>query len=1044
MSFPNRDKLVESAAIYYRQSLVIGDLYLPDAGQTVAEFRRPKGGYPGVGASTTSKREAIKTSLIKWYNESKQSSPPRDQNTGPFSALSRQFGDLHALDEDQLANLFEEIAGLALQKFALQIEKQTFPEAQAEASTLNVLEKDKASQERVLAKVTQQNEQAIKDAAPDADAVERAQSNRLNEQAALIISIDELLGKIPIKKINDDKTINIRTRKFRNFAPIRFNEKITDDKGSTGHFVITNFLTKTDSMNSFFRDLPPQAMSLLIPSIKLYKTIYESVETVEQLNKAKSFDWRIPFDDVPVAYQNVTSELIKPIDQVEKILSGDGTLRTVGIKSFNYEYRGTNPAEVNTNIHATLNLFFQSPADLLTEIDIKNNDPRFKKKPTGVDFKGLKFSYVDLINQQARTTIENGQQAINNKYYRLKVECGYADINKNILTDVLQSAGKKQDEINKIYQAIQSTKVILFLSPYRYDLSFQDDGSVELKIDFNASVDVMLASDSADIFKLTDSSKALDEKIKIFEDFLNLKELASDATQQEESIKCFDKESYSKALDKLKKYGESNNLPELQNASTDDLLKEMSNLRKQAYNGLFSIFLGKTQIHEGENLEFIEPKVYNASFSPEFLGARSEDDKDKIKARAQVLAQGGNLIKKIEVIGKATDELIPPPEPNQDPKASQVDAAAKTNAEKEKKKTDEEIKQGIYNVKFVFLGDILDIALNVLNKITPIEDSPKVVLGTIPIVIPSFDGNDPERAIKTNAFLSGKEINPNLADIPISLNLFREFLLENIVKQQKTRYPVIQFIKDIISQLIYPAIQPKVFGNPSAINSSIRLSTAYLSFATDTSSDDPISGLPLQKRNYLPQIDGKRLSKLKDFKNKIFNISNGPILNYVFLTCSSRFPKYLAGNFDNEAARENNDLKNGVLNFRMGTDTGIVKKIAFERLNVPYQREMLMRQEGKTTTSPIKQFYNASVEMFGNNIFRPGDYIYIHPNYMFNKKFIDLSDKLGLGGYYLVLDVSTNISEGSYDTKLKCVFQASVFNNKVLDATSPCGDKPKQ
>lgn len=1048
MAFPDRDKLIDSASQYYMNSLIKGDLYLPQVGKTVGEFRKK-----GAGASQAAKREAIIASLLIWYNDSKNNPPFKDQGSGPLRTLApNNFSDLHGLNEELLNILFNDIANKALERFAKQVEKRAFPEANVEAGSTKVLQRDRASEERAQQKQKEKNQQAINDAAPDVDPVARAESNRLNEQAALIISMEELLNRMPGKTSQTNNFIGVRDRRFRNFAPIRFTNNIADDKASTGHFLITNYLTKNESMNSFFSGLPPQAMSMLIPSIKLYKTIYEVVKDVKELNNAKSYDWRIPFDNVPIAYQGVTSEFVKPVEEVEKILSGKGNLRTVGIKSFNYEYRGTNPAEINTNIHASLTIFFQSPADLLIEIPISNKDPRFKKKPVGVNLDNVKFSYVDLINQQARTNIENGQQAINNRYYRIKVECGYADINKSVLNDVLQNAGKTKEQIEDIYRAIESTKVNLFLSPYRYDLSFQDDGSVELKIDYNASVDVMLASDSADIFKLTADSKALDEKIKIFEDFLNQKEITNNSpTEQEESTKCFDKQSYLDALEKLKKYGEENNRPELQNASTEDLLREMSELRKQAYNGLFVYLLGKAEIHKNIDSEVedfvIKPQVYNALFTSDFIGARAEDDKDRVKSRAEALIKGGALIKKIGVIGVADEELIPPPEPNQDPKASQADAAAKTNAEKEKKKTDEDLKQGIYNVKYVLLGDVLDIALEVLNDITPKEDSPKVVIGTIPIVIPSFTGEDPERSIKTNAFLSGKEINPNLADIPISLNLFREFLIENIVKQQKTRYPVIQFIKDIISQLIYPAIQPKTFGNSSAINSSIRLSTAYLNFPAVQEDWDPLANKQADIRNYLSPVNDDVLEYLKLLKksNAFFSFS-GPerILSYAFLTCSSRFPKYLAGEFATPAAREENDKKNGVLNFRMGTDTGIIKKIAFERLNIPYQREMLMRQEGKSTTSLIKQFYNASVEMFGNNIFRPGDYVYIHPNYIYNNQVIDLTDKLGLGGYYLVLDVSTSISEGSYDTKLRCVFQASVFNNKVQDATSPCGDKPKQ
>ena len=43
---------------------------------------------------------------------------------------------------------------------------------------------------------------------------------------------------------------------------------------------------------------------------------------------------------------------------------------------------------------------------------------------------------------------------------------------------------------------------------------------------------------------------------------------------------------------------------------------------------------------------------------------------------------------------------------------------------------------------------------------------------------------------------------------------------------------------------------------------------------------------------------------------------------------------------------------------------------------------------------------------------------------------IDIGDKLGVGGYYLVTNVNTNFSSGQYSTTIKCSFQASVHVDK--------------
>lgn len=863
---------------------------------------------------------------------------------------------------------------------------------------------------------------------------ERANSNRLSEQAALILSMEELWSKTDATK--QIPQLPAGGRQFRHFAPIRF-DKASDTP--TGHFFLSKFFTKTKEMNTFFNNLPPQVMSFLLPSIKLYKTMYPDASK----DTNKGYDWRIPFDDVPVHFDKVTSAFVSDIEKEEKILSGKGTFKSVGIKSFSYDYRGTNPAEINTNIHANLKIFFQSPALLIEEINILPNDPRFVTAPFGEKFQP--FSYSDLINQQPRNTIVDGQQKINEKYYRIKVECGYASVNKKMLEDVLLTAGKNKNQIDAIYKAITSTKVALFLSPYKYDVNFQEDGTVELSIDFNASMDTVLSSDGCDIFQISDQSKTLLEKVKAFEEFLSLKEISKPDQPQVNNI-CNNKskEEVKKIIDNFKQQtGIDANTP------SEKILEDLTKVKLSIYNTIFKFLLGKENIHKegfSDETRYYPTLIWNASYYPELLGVNYTNEDDKLRQRIETFKRrNGTVIKEIIPINNFN-----PPEFNANPK--QAEEINKRQIEEAQKSSD------IYNIKFIFLGDIIDIALKALDSISPEQDIPRIVLGNIPITVPVFEGDLDEISIKTG-FANKKNLYPNLADIPVSFNLFQDFMLKNVVEQKRTRYSLLEFIKDILSQLVYPAIQPAVIGNTNAINAAIRFSTTYLTFKT-LNGKDPISGISPNQRYYPEVINAEvqnRIQKLiKNSKSYQSNNKNKPTekyqseiqqinkffpyLNYIFITCSTRFPKDLKGD-------EQSDKENGIIHIRMGTETGIVKKVNFERMQIPYQREIIARNEGKGFGTGFKQYYNAKVEMFGNDIFRPGDYIYIHPNYIYNKSAIDLTDKLGIGGYYLILDSSTEISDGFYNTKINCVYQATVVKakdetgntvNKVVDFTEPC------
>lgn len=884
--------------------------------------------------------------------------------------------------------------------------------------------------------------QTTPEATPESKA-ELAKENRLSEQAALMLTIQDILPKITNLDVETTESsadlITPERRIYKNFTTIRPEDK------QVGHFFITNNFTKNDEMENFFSKLPPQVLSLLIPSIKMYKTFYpisfQNASKQQSLppdeKDIKGYDWRIPFDDVPVTYKQETSEFVT--QDIDKILSTNGSLHGVGIKSFSYHFKGTNPAEINTNIEASLELFFQNPSDLVEEIKVSFDDPRFQKKVKGANFQSIAFSYSDLINQTSKFNSYAGySEVFNESYYRIKVECGYADINKQILKDVLINCGYGLEEIKSIRKAVAASRITFYLTPYRHDINFNDDGTINLKIDFIASMDSMMTSLDADLFAITEESKSLLKMIKKYDDYFASKKTSTDDASAAEQTKCLTSDQIKKNIEEFKKI-----YPDFSNLTDEEIESQLSLTRKNVYNGIFNYLVGIEQLKGSSNSDkTIKPRIYAALYKPQILGIKtSQEDNTSTEQRLEALSSANQLIAVVPI----EPQIQPLIEGEQKKSEDQADVAMKSLDEKIAERYKADAEKGIYRIKFILLGDILDIALECLNNIKPDYLAPRMAIGGIPIGIPT---KIQEKLNKYNIFTDIKEIYPNLADIPISFDLFQQFMIEHVVRPKKERYPILQFIKDIISDLLIPAISPNVFGQSAAINASIRFSTSYNSFPL-INNQDPLSSYPPSIKNFPPIIDKDIISNLSLIKQQIGYLYKDGYsatkeenqhmvsdVNYIFLTCTSRFPKKFDGN-------EENDIKQGVLHFRMGTDSGIVKRIAFKKANTPFLREMVARREGNNKGTTIRQVYNADVELYGNNIFRPGDYIYIHPNYIFtDKKLIDLETKLGVGGYYLVTEVKTDISDMTFKTNLKCVFQAHIEkegkNKKVIPINDTC------
>ena len=137
-------------------------------------------------------------------------------------------------------------------------------------------------------------------------------------------------------------------------------------------------------------------------------------------------------------------------------------------------------------------------------------------------------------------------------------------------------------------------------------------------------------------------------------------------------------------------------------------------------------------------------------------------------------------------------------------------------------------------------------------------------------------------------------------------------------------------------------------------------------------------------------------------------------------------------------ANPSSDSEKGIYHIYPGQDRGLVKNINFAKFDVPYKREALMTEK-VGLYDELMMPYSATVEMFGNNLFLPGAQIYIDP---YSIGFGDPTDrnsaavKLGFGGYYTILSVSTSIARGTMSTTLQCSFGSFPTEVTALDNKS--------
>jgi hypothetical protein len=335
--------------------------------------------------------------------------------------------------------------------------------------------------------------------------------------------------------------------------------------------------------------------------------------------------------------------------------------------------------------------------------------------------------------------------------------------------------------------------------------------------------------------------------------------------------------------------------------------------------------------------------------------------------------------------------------------------------------------KGLQTVYFCYLGDLYDAIVDACiqnpknadkkEEIEAFLSLNKVVFGNVTLRTYERDGTS------TNVTIS-------LSDLPVSYNFFNSWFIKNIVDTDIQKMPLWSLFTKFVGQLIVASVGMNCFISQDDSFKSFGRTKIFTSLGTLISDQELFTGnkagdLAAYRDFRKSPPSFKKINRrffesiAKEFRtqqnsSQIVASDKRQPINYFTIAAKNQ-------TLDLRQSNLIKDTKNGIFHFFLGRDNGIVKTINFSKASQKYQEEALL-----TTTSAgskldvYRRIYNVEIETFGNSAFIPGQVIYVDADTISKK--VGLAGKLGLGGYYNIVDVSNSFSPGDFVTKIKGVF----------------------
>lgn len=799
----------------------------------------------------------------------------------------------------------------------------------------------------------------------------------------------------------------------------------------------------------------------IVPKINLYKVTIDG-------------DSRKQTNEVPISFPDSSKR------NIEELISSRGQRGDdVAIKSFSFDFKNQNPFGAGRIVDCNLVLTMMSGESL-----VKN--------------RGNGFTFSDLILRNNRLDDEK----FDSDYYEIKANVGYelppGDFNAGLRAE------------------LRNTQVSMSLILVDYDLSFQQNGVLQLSLQYRARIEQAIEKQMRyNIFK--DEEISLDASIKPQIAQLEKDLLADDGmikqsnklitsyeaelAEKEEVVKTgynttvsgfggegqlpfttTEKYQFTKRVFSLQ--GEERELTEqaiqVLQENVDQLkigipdkknkINELNNRtlfiaaknRVAKFNKLLTNMFNKGKVYRlvvakedlllyGQAYKDISKKrqINIGKENPEWVTFDFQADSQAQEEEARRAAAEASLVSQIRD-GKATGPVSFNLEAEFQRSAEDL-ADKKTNGSITKNVSEEALKnldvsqyvgdaanatlkghadsfsadRGSKIIYWFYYGDLLQEAFKINDvHVRMKEDQIVATLG-------SFAIDDPKNP--------GTKIEVNIADVPITLELFIDFFKANVIDPGRDVYPVSDFIRDTIQRLVVPAINQQTFGNPQKQTQSLKISSFDLpGVSSGDSVIEPISSGLLGTKQALPIVSGifsdVQLYKARVELDRILDrFGNNSLLakrktserfNYLVFYANSSNTTL---DWDGNIAR---DAKRGVYHFYIGADRGLIKEINFRKSQRPGLAEMMAEKSMRAGNRRAELWRNfeADISMLGNSLLKPGCFLYINPTVagLGNPGSKDsLSRQMGLGGYYFVLGVSNEITDSGWNTQVRAVWQSA-------------------
>lgn len=799
----------------------------------------------------------------------------------------------------------------------------------------------------------------------------------------------------------EDAQIRVNKQCFllRNMEPL-MKARASESPSTFQHFAcvtdqpmdVTNELVSIKGLGAMFK-LTSAQHAALVPRIRLFLT--KDGKPIE-----------VPFD----ASLSTGSGKHTIADMVRSSnFRGSG----VGIKGFSYELAGTDTHTADKLITAKLSIHCKTIADLFA---------------ARLSTEGETFQYADLINLR-KASLKPKKKSTENKYidddsyrYELKAVVGWADV----------PSGHPLFPSAPLRRAISQAKTTFSLQLINHAISYKQNGTLDLDIDYMASIEYALSTNGLDVFWMPESLEAEE----VVSGIQRERDILADGQLKQTAYSIIDKDlregritPETAATMKQEIRGRYSNQKKDRVELIERQIERVEQIRRIrktfAYRRITNFLIG------GENSE--SGKLREIRVDPDELGIVGANGKQRVLSTKAAAATNDSKANEKIVDGakkasqKAQNTAARRMEGTLQSSAKGKLTTAKIKDNKSrhvagaKAPSDRQEEDGKVQILYFYLGDLVDILLKILKEPSIIDGKSEEnkeaqeTLERVRIIL------GPAVMVKQNA--SGLvSRGGNLADLPISFDLFENWFINNVIRPQKRKYFFKDFITDLMRDLIGPVLGSGCYAGERQKGkvATIPLRVPKLSNGT--------ARIPNRSRCNLSQIKKRKQTVLEP---EIGSTSIREANDYLYFYMPDT---RLKDRFVDEAK----DLRDGIYHLRVGQDRGMVISVEFNKSAIKFHKEMNITNDALTAEGFLREKYNAKIKMVGNSFFIPGQYVYITPTVpgyepgrgTNNHVTTGMLQSLGFGGYYLVNKVDHMITSDYYQTEIEAIWEAYGSNKR--------------